>query len=226
MFITIQGHQYKDHGTLLGQMFTLRKRVFFDQMHWNVQAICDQERDAYDDLKPVYLLWVSECQQLLYGCIRLMPTTGPTLLYDVFRKTFPDSVDLIAPDIWEGTRMCVDETLIARDHPELDLNRAYCLMLLALCECALEHGIQTMISNYEPHLLRIYRRSGAEVRELGRAEGYGRHPVCCGVFEVSERILNKMRTAMKTDQPLYTSKAGQRVPLSDHIHTQEALLVS
>jgi acyl homoserine lactone synthase len=226
MFITIQKHQYDDHAALLDQMFKLRRRVFIEQLHWNVQSVGEQERDAYDDMQPVYLLWVNDSHQVLYGCIRLMPTTGPTLLYDVFRKTFPESLDLIAPDIWEGTRMCVDETRIAEDHPGLHTSKAYCLMLLALCECALEHGIHTMISNYEPHLKRIYRCAGAEVQELGRADGFGKLPVCCGTFEVSQAILNKMRTKLDIDKPLYTKSASKRPPLTEQLQKQEHLLAS
>ncbi len=41
----------------------------------------------------------------LYGGMRLMLTTGPTLLYDVFRATFPQAANLVAPGIWEGTRI-------------------------------------------------------------------------------------------------------------------------
>lgn len=226
MFVTIQAHEYEKHHKLIEQMFKLRKRVFFDQLHWSVSVIDDQEQDDYDELRPVYLLWVSRNLHVLYGSIRLMPTTGPTLLYDVFRKTFPESLDLSAPDIWEGTRMCIDEIQISRDHPEIDTNRAFSLMLLALCECALAHGIQTMISNYEPHMRRIYRRAGVDVEELGRADGYGRLPVCCGAFEVSQLVLNKMRDALRIDHPIYTPTVRLLPTLTEVIYTEKLLLAS
>ncbi|MGO7675535.1 hypothetical protein ACC685_37370, partial [Rhizobium ruizarguesonis] len=70
------------------------------------------------------------------------------------------------------------DLLLVDAHP-----RAFSMMLLALCECALDHGIHTMISNYEPYLKRVYKRAGAEVEELGREDGYGKYPVCCGAFE-------------------------------------------
>jgi len=60
-----------------------------------------------------------------------------------------------------------------------------------------------MISNYEPHLKRVYKKAGAEVDELGRADGYGKYPVCCGRFEVSSGVLSKMRAALGVDLPLY-----------------------
>jgi acyl homoserine lactone synthase len=135
--------------------------------------------------------------------MRLMPTTGPTLLYDVFRRTFPVAAELSAPGIWEGTRMCVHDVNLKADHPEIEPGRAFGLMLLALCECSMAHGIHTMVSNYEPHLKRIYQRAGAKVDELGRADGFGKRPVCCGSFEVSTVIHQQMRSAMGVDMPLY-----------------------
>ncbi|TGQ28079.1 acyl-homoserine-lactone synthase [Mesorhizobium sp. M00.F.Ca.ET.216.01.1.1] len=203
MITVIQPHHYRQHRGLLDQMFRLRKRVFFDQLDWEVPVHGDWERDAYDDFGPAYLVWTDGRYKALYGAIRLLPTTGPTLLYDVFRRTFPEQIDLAAPGIWEGTRMCIDEALLARDHPTIDPGRAFCLMLLALCEVALAHGIHTMVSNYEPHLKRVYQKAGAALDEIGRADGYGKRPVCCGVFEVSERILGAMREKLDIAEPLY-----------------------
>lgn len=207
MYLLVQANEYQKYAELLDQSFRLRKRVFADRLGWNVSVSGPRERDRYDDLQPVYLLWCDQERSQLYGSVRLMPTTGPTLLYDVFRETFPDACDLMAPGIWEGTRMCIDEDTIARDFLSMRLDRAFCLLLLALCETALAHGIHTMISNYEPHMRRVYQKAGAELDELGRSDGYGRFPVCCGAFEVSQRVLNAMRIKLQVDAPLYRRPA-------------------
>lgn len=203
MYFIIQGHEYHKFPELLDQMFRLRKKVFFDQLGWAVPVKGDREQDEYDNLRPAYLVWTDTAKTRLYGMMRLMPTTGPTLMFDVFRETFPEGDALMAPGIWEGTRMCINEEVIAADFPALDPGRAFCLLLLALCECALHHGIHTMLSNYEPHLRRVYRRAGVEVQELGRADGYGKHPVCCGAFEVSESVLDTMRSKLSVTKPLF-----------------------
>lgn len=214
MYLLVQAHEYHKHIALLDQSFRLRKRVFADRLGWDVSVSGHRERDRYDDLNPAYLLWCDEDRQQLYGCVRLMPTTGPTLLYDVFRKTFPDACDLIAPGIWEGTRMCIDEDAVARDFPYMRVDRAFCLLLLALCETALAHGIHTMISNYEPHMRRVYQKAGAELDELGRSDGYGRFPVCCGAFEVSDRVLIAMRSKLQVKEPLYRRPASPHRPVA------------
>ncbi|NTA35583.1 acyl-homoserine-lactone synthase [Agrobacterium salinitolerans] len=212
MYLLVQAHEYHKHAELLDQSFRLRKRVFVDRLGWDVSVSDHRERDRYDELHPAYLLWCDEDRQQLYGSVRLMPTTGPTLLYDVFRATFPDACDLMAPGIWEGTRMCIDEDAIYRNMPELRLDRAFCLLLLALCETALAHGIHTMVSNYEPHMRRVYQKAGAELDELGGSSGYGRFPVCCGAFEVSHRVLIAMRSKLQVNESLYRRPAYSHRP--------------
>ncbi len=70
-------------------MYRLRKQVFVDDLGWSVEVRNGQEKDHYDDFGPAYLVWMNPTTRALYGSMRLMPTTGPTLLYDVFKDTFP-----------------------------------------------------------------------------------------------------------------------------------------
>ncbi|MBU2485277.1 MAG: N-acyl-L-homoserine lactone (AHL) synthase [Alphaproteobacteria bacterium] len=202
MFILVQAQQYTRYKSLMDQAFRLRKRVFHDQLGWAVTIDGDCERDEYDALRPAYLMWCNDRADRLYGTLRLMPTTGPTLLYDVFGDTFAGA-SLNAPGIYEGTRMCLNEEALSNDFTSLETGRAFGMLLLALCECGLCHGIQTLVSNYEPRLARVYRRAGLAVEEIGRADGYGRSPVCCGIFEVSESVRADMQQALGIMAPLY-----------------------
>ena len=211
MFVVVQKHEYKMYSALLDQSFRPRKRVFFDRLGWDVPVEGNRERDAYDDLGPAYLMWCDAAANTLYGTVRLMPTTGPTLLFDVFRSTFPD-VALSAPGVWEGTRMCIDEFAIQRDFPDLSPARAFSFLLLALCECGIDHGIHTLVSNYEPHFRRIYQRAGLHVTELGRSDKFGRFPVCCGVFDVTDEVRHKMRRVLNVVGPLYQNRRGRPAP--------------
>jgi acyl homoserine lactone synthase len=102
--------------------------------------------------------------------------------------------------------MCVDEASIQRDFPDLSPARAFSMLLLALCECGLDHGIHALVSNYEPHFRRIYRRTGLHVTELGRSDGFGRFPVCCGIFDVTEEARHTMRRTLNVTRPLYQNR--------------------
>lgn len=193
MFILVQEDEYANHLGLLDDMYRLRKKVFFDQLGWAISVKGNAERDRYDDMGPAYLMWCDSDRSVLYGSLRLLPTTGPTLLNDVFRDTFSRDIDLCHPSIWEGTRMCVDIDTISRDMPEICPRTAMVHMLVALAECALVKGISTLVSNYEPHMRRVYQQAGAPLTEIGRADGYGKRPVCCGVFGVDQQVVDEMR---------------------------------
>ncbi len=203
MFFTIEGeHQYL-YSDLLDQMFRLRKRIFADKLRWDVRVAGEYEYDQYDALRPVYLVWTNAEKTKLYASIRLMPTSGPTLLYDVFHSTFPKDAKLSSSRIWEATRACVDPVALGEDHRDVNVAQAFNMLLLATNECAYWHGINTIVSNYEPQLDRVYRRAGVQFQEVGRAEGYGRHPVCCSTIEVSAFSVTKMRKKLGLFERLY-----------------------
>ena len=52
MFTLIQEHQYGQFSKLINQMLRLRKKIFFDELNWDVPVLGDIERDRYDDLNP------------------------------------------------------------------------------------------------------------------------------------------------------------------------------
>lgn len=193
MFILIHAQDAAADPALMTGIFRLRKKVFADTLGWDVPVHGDQEYDEYDRAGASYLVWCSGDRQHVYGVVRLMTTDGPTLLHDVFWATHGRNADLIGSDIWEGTRMCLDEDLIARDFPDMDCGRAFSLLLVALCEAALACGIERLVSNFEPAMSRVYKRAGVRMRMHGSADGYGRRPVCCASFEVSRLVLAEMR---------------------------------
>jgi N-acyl-L-homoserine lactone synthetase len=200
MFYVLQERDYRRSVDLLDGMFRLRKKVFADQLRWNVATHGEWERDKYDDLSPVYIVWGKP--HCVFGSIRLLPTTGPTLLHDVFFETFPDAAALSAPGIWEATRCCVDIDRVRQHFPEITQTHAFGLMCLAAAELCIRHGIDTLVSNYEPVMRRVYSQVGLDITELGKAEGYGRRPVCCGVFAISDSLIAGMRHALAVRGPL------------------------
>lgn len=207
MFTTIQPHEIASNSNLMRQAFELRKKVFADKLGWDVPVNGNQERDEYDDLGASYLVWCSDDRKTLYGLVRLMPTNGPTLLHDVFHATHGRNPVLIDPQVWEGTRMCLDDARIARDFPALDAAQAFNLLFLALCEAALNLGIKRLVSNFEACMSRIYRRAGLNFELHGRADGYGAKPVYCASFEVSRDVLAGMRARIGIDMPIFVRSA-------------------
>lgn len=210
MFKTIQPHEFSKNKSLMTAMFKLRKKVFIDDLQWSIDSTNGCEIDHYDDLDCAYLVWCSDDQQRLYGSLRLMPTNGPTLLFDIFHATHGNDQALVDHAIFEGTRMCIDEDAIKEDFPALDAARGMSLLLLALAETALAHGIKRLVSNFEAPLSRIYRRAGLTYDLHGHADGYGRKPVYCASFVVNQQVLDKMREKIGVDLPVLEKTANFR----------------
>jgi acyl homoserine lactone synthase len=194
MFISVQPHQHTQNATLLNAFFGLRKRVFFDQLEWDVPVNGDIEKDEYDEIGATYLIWCNDDQSTIYGGLRLLPTSGPTLLNDVFHATHANNPNLSRPDVWEGTRMCVDDDAISRDLADMDAGKAFTLLFVALCEMAVDLGVTRLVSNFEASMSRVYRRAGLAFDMHGSAHEYGRRPVYCASFEVSDDILIDLRS--------------------------------
>lgn len=203
MIVAVQASRPSGYSQVLDGMFRTRKTVFFDTLCWDVSLKGDWERDRYDDLDPTYLIWCDRKRVRHYGSVRLMPTTGPTLLQDVFNSTFSDPSLVIGEGIWEGTRMCLDEMALQRDFPNLVPSQAFNFLLLALCEFGLDNAIHTFVSNYAPAFKRVYTRAGAEVREVGRSTVFGKVPICCGAFAVTPTIHARMQHKLGAGLPVY-----------------------
>ncbi|MFW2544884.1 acyl-homoserine-lactone synthase [Primorskyibacter sp. 2E107] len=208
MYISIQPHQHAEYANLRDSFFRLRKRVFFDQLEWDVPVHGEMEYDEYDDVGATYLIWCSDDQRTIYGGLRLLPTSGPTLLHDVFHATHNQNQGLVRPDIWEGTRMCINEAALARDFPDMPAADAFNTLFVALCEMAVGLGISRLVSNFEACMSRVYRRAGLKFDMHGSAHEYGRRPVYCASFEVSDEILDDLRArhnlkgALLADSPI------------------------
>lgn len=194
MIVVVQPHNAHAHSDLLDKMFKLRARVFHRELGWNVQVSGERERDKYDDLGPVYLIYTDRQGRDVKGSLRLLPTTGPTILTDFFSDTMPDAVNLSAPTIWECTRFCLDDQLLHRDRESFLF--ASTVLIIALGDLAMNTGIESIIGNFDAPMLRLYRRIGCEVEVLGSTRRYGR-PIYLGLHPISETVVQRIRRKIK-----------------------------
>ena len=208
MIVVVQQHNAHDHAHLLDQMFRLRARVFRDRLKWDVNVIDGMERDRFDDLAPVYLIHTDEQGRDVRGSLRLLPTTGPTVLADFFSDTMPDAALLSAPTIWECTRFCIDEDIVGGRHrDQIVASRA---LISGLGAVALRAGIESILGNFDERMLRLYRRIGCEVEVLGSTHRYG-EPVYLGLFPVSQPILEEVNARLPSPPTIKSSREGDRV---------------
>ena len=208
MIVVIERHNAHQYANLMDGMFRLRARVFRDRLGWDVQVTDGKERDKYDDEAPVYLVYTDDEARDVMGSLRLLPTTGPTVLVDFFSDTLPDAAHLSAPTIWECTRFCLDDRMSGSGQRE-ELLCASGALIAALGEVAIRAGIESILGNFDATMLRVYRRIGCEVEVLGSTLRYGR-PVYLGLFPISESILRNVQARIRQAQLLTSGSADSR----------------
>jgi len=200
VIVVVQQHNAPAHADLLDKMFQLRARVFHRELGWNVNVSGGRERDGYDDLWPVYIIYTDRERREVKGSLRLLPTTGPTILADFFADTKPDAVNLVAPTIWECTRFCLDDQLLNRDSEEILF--ASTVLIIALGDLAMNTGIESIIGNFDAPMLRLYRRIGCEVEILGSTRRYGR-PIYLGLHPISATVVDRIKKKIKGAQAAF-----------------------
>lgn len=198
MIIVVEKSNSHRHANLLDKMFRLRARFFYDRLKWDVRVADGKECDRYDDEGPVYIIYTGDgLDGDVKGSLRLLPTTGPTLAADVFSDTLPDAVHLSAPTIWECSRFCLDQSVLAGGIEEIVFNSR--VLIAALGDVAMRAGIETIIGNFDAAKLRLYRRIGCEVEIVGSTSRYG-SPVYLGLHHVSRRVVRRVWGKLKDDR--------------------------
>ena len=108
----IQGRDRRNFPREIDEMFRLRAQVFRDRMGWDVVVKDGWEIDRFDELDPLYLLCLDD-HEVVRGSARLLPTTGPNLLNDVFSELLPGGNPVRSALMWESSRFSVDRSALA-----------------------------------------------------------------------------------------------------------------
>jgi acyl homoserine lactone synthase len=188
MIITLTNADRTEQPALFDQMFQSRAAVFHDRLGWDVAVENGREMDWYDrQAEPVYLLAVDDEQRVL-GSLRLLATTGPTMLQSEFKHFFDDDVDVAAPAIWECTRFCVPP--VAGGAVQ-NANNVSAELLIGLCELCLNSGIEFILGVYETPMTRLYARIGWCPEKLAQARPeIG--DIQVGIWEANPEVLATM----------------------------------
>jgi len=191
MIIIAHEMERSSHESLFDQMYQLRARQFGLRRGWRVEVTDGRERDRFDDLNPLYVCVATESGQLL-ASLRLLPTTGPHMLSDVFPEVMGEAGIIRHPLILESSRFCVD-TEASRTFQEDGINEVTRELLHGLFTTALNSGMENIISVYDVFVERVLIRAGCRMERLGPVQRYDDLRTVGGLFEVSEEIVTSLR---------------------------------
>lgn len=208
MILAIEGvdrHLYPD---FFEQMFRMRAAVFAGRLAWDVTVVDGRECDRFDAEDPLYLLCVDEFAQQLKGAVRLLPTTGPNMLRDVFAVLVPDG-SVESPLIWESSRFAVNPELAngsARQDANHIINTTTVELLCGLVEAGQLAGVQHIVSVFDARMARIFRTIDCPYDVIGVPARIGRTMTYAGLFEVSDAMRLRLGKKAGLGKPVLSSR--------------------
>jgi acyl-homoserine lactone synthase len=193
----------------LKEMYRQRKTVFVDRSGWKIPVVADQEIDCYDREDTIYLLAKEELDGPLLASVRLLPTTKPHLMGDLFPAACGDSPPR-GPTIWEVSRFCTTPDLPGRGMRLALLWEIIC----GVMETALIYGIDRVIFAANRALLPLALTCGWEAAKLGETVCDENDEVTAAAALINTVGLRRVRHLHGVSIPairLYTS-AARRYP--------------
>jgi acyl-homoserine lactone synthase len=178
----------------LAEMYRERKRVFVDRLGWEVPVVAGEfEIDQFDTDRAVYVLALDSSGAQL-GSARLLPSTGPTLLSEVFPHLCERGVPT-GDDVWEITRMCTNPGVV-------EAKAVRQRLMVGMVEFALLNGIRrfTLVSHlpYLSNLLAI----GWDCEPLGLPQEHAGQMVGALVVNVTPDTLSLLRVRANLRGPV------------------------
>lgn len=158
----------------------------------NLRGIDQTLADRVDAENPRDLCCVNDTTGALLGAVRLLPTTGPDMLRDVFPMLAPGG----APDsplIWESSRFAINPAILS-DAERPTANHG----LVEVCQQAgIEH-----VSVFDAHMVRIGRSVNCAFEIIFAQAPIGRTMTYAGVFDMSDLMRERLGNAGDLHAPV------------------------
>lgn len=175
------------YGAELDRYFRIRHEIYVEERGWKELERPDgREIDQFDTDQAVYLLAIDN--QKIVGGMRMLPTTAPTLLSDLFPQLSLRGI-VRGKDIFELSRFfVVRERRGEQAHPRVE----------ALVQCAaMEYGVATGLRSFtivcEAWCVPILHEQGWRSKPLGVPEKINGFSTVAVEVEVSRDAVEEIR---------------------------------
>jgi N-acyl-L-homoserine lactone synthetase len=205
MIEIIQSSDRHLHAETLDALYRMRASVFKDRLNWDVSVEDGREIDRFDDCDPLYLVSRNQHTGRVEGGLRLLPTTGPNMLRDVFSVLLPDGEIVESPLIWESSRFAIDPNLATDGSRRL--HAVTTELLCGIVEVGLLAGIEFVVSVYDARMARIFKLANCPADIIGVPTRIGQVMTYAGLFEISEEMQHRIALAGHITGPILSDNA-------------------
>lgn len=178
---------YAEFDDELKEMHRLRHRVFRDRLNWDVSVSGGYEVDPFDALGPCYLLLRASSGRV-DGCVRMLPTTGSTMLRDSFSILLGGHPAPEDPRIWESSRFALDLPPSAPKQAGIALGTYE--LFAGMIEFGLSRDLSSIVTVTDLRIERILRRAGWPLERLSDPQTIGNTRAVAGHLDVSAESLD------------------------------------
>ncbi len=177
-------------------MFRNRAQTFSERLGWEVVVKDGYERDVFDEANPLYLVAVDPDTEKYWGSLRLLPTTGPNMLRDVFPCLLGEGQIIESATIWESSRICAVAVEGQPERSRAGVNIGLSELLLGIGEVAQIAGLTQIVSVFDARIFRVLKAAGCDPQIIGRPQRIGGTMSYAGLFEVGEGRLEAFRESL------------------------------
>lgn len=147
------------------RMFRFRTEMFLNRLRWEVPLRNGLDIDVYDDLDPVYFNAINRNYRI-EACGRLLPTTGPYMLPEIFPTLLRGEEAPRTPSIWELSRFAVTPCAGTQRY-QAAFHPITTHMLQSFAAYARGQGITHYVIVTTTALERLLLRMGLSMRRFG-----------------------------------------------------------
>jgi acyl homoserine lactone synthase len=190
-----------------------RHKIFIERLGWPLPVENGMERDQFDHPDTLYVV-AHEPDGKICGCARLLPTTEPYLLSEIFPHLLAGTPVPNAHDIWELSRFAA-----ASIDPNSTIDPAVNTrsLLAAAVKSAAEQGAKRLITVSPLGIERLLHRMGVHAHRAGPPSLADGKPIFACWIEIDEQTINALDITVegRSEPPAAGSSGfpGQRKPL-------------
>ncbi|NIR92540.1 MAG: GNAT family N-acetyltransferase [Gammaproteobacteria bacterium] len=180
----VSGAQTELPPGLYSKVSHYRHQVFVEMLGWQLPVQDGGELDQFDRPDSVYVA-AQDDEGNIIGCARLLPTTRPYLLGEVFPQLLNGMPPPCSPDVWELSRFAAvdlqseDASKRGQFSSHITIN-----LFLESIACAAAHGAKSLITVSPLGVERLLRRGGIHARRAGPPLVIDGHPIFACLIDV------------------------------------------
>ncbi len=196
MLKLIEGSYARRFPREMDAMFRNRAQIFSERLGWSVSVKNGRERDIFDDANPLYLVSVDPLTEKYRGSVRLLPTTGPNMLRDVFPFLLDEGEFVESPTIWEISRICAVPSEWQPERSKSGLNPVLGELIVGIVEVGLLAGLTEIVAVFDARIYRVVKAAGCNPQLIGTPQRIGETMSYVGVFDTGNSPLEAIRHAV------------------------------